>query len=486
MNEPAPTIEELLAAIPFFGIGVLPLQPIISENEKLLGDLGSFDPLRLAATFSGLLTVPELQSNCIRLEALVHLALALGGGRRKPTDKIDARLFSKIGVGIVGRQEDPAEDVFVSLIATPRGNFRVLEGVWETAGFYLQRVVDALERIPAVAPYDQIRDSVYALLKLSDLVCERSGLVRYEVGNVDPERVLPSKLVDAAGTLRRRIRFTSVELTGCGISVERLASFVSLAEGRSSLAAESIGHSSLERYPVAQRNDEFFFLLPTATSAAIRRFIIEEMDSLGLRSSFVRSLAEEYARLFSRTPLLGEHSGAPIEFRRNANGVVASVTRAVDRGRYVNFVFFVDTLEGFETDGLIGLSPNPTGLSGDVDRRIDYAYATARKDPEFREMLTLLVGCGIGRGIADFVSPKEREHWRLEFVAAPDLLTLSWVPDFSALSLWRILEGQEKLKRLGVELRNINGLLNMVAWARSLGGHLVPHGQLPEDFGESS
>jgi hypothetical protein len=52
------------------------------------------------------------------------------------------------------------------------------------------------------------------------------------------------------------------------------------------------------------------------------------------------------------------------------------------------------------------------------------------------------------------------------------------------LSLWRILEGQEKLKGLGVELQNINGLLNMVAWARSLGGHLVPHGQLPESFGE--
>src|SRR5262249_2146222 len=59
-----------------------------------------------------------------------------------------------------------------------------------------------------------------------------------------------------------------------------------------------------------------------------------------------------------------------------------------------------------------------------------------------------------------------------------------WLPQFSALSLWRILEGQDKLKRLGVELQNINGLLNMVAWVRSLGGHLVPHGGVPEDFGK--
>jgi hypothetical protein len=484
VNEPALKLEDMLATMPSFGIGAVPLQSIISENEKLLRELVPFDPLRLAATFSGLLTVPELQSNCIRLEILVHLALALGGGRRKPTDKIVARLFSKMGDGIAGRQEDPAEDVFVSLIATPRGNFRVLEGVWETAGFYLQRIVDALERIPAAPRYDQIRDCVYALLRLSDLVCERTGLVRHQLGNTNPEPVLPKKLADAARTLQRRAQFTSAELAAHGISVDHLAAFAFLAEDRSGLAGESIGHSTLERYPVAHRNGEFFFLLPTATSAAIRRFVIEEMDSLALRNTFVRTLAEEYARLFSGTPLLGKHSGAPIKFRRTVNGVLAGVMMPADCGLYVNFVFFVDTLEGFETDGLIGLSPNPTALTGDVDQWIEEAYAAARKDPEFREMLTLLVGCGVGRGIANFVSSKEREHWRLEFVSAADLLTLSWLPDFSALSLWRILEGQDKLKGLGVELQNINGLLNMVAWARSLGGHLVPHGQLPESFGQ--
>ncbi len=36
------------------------------------------------------------------------------------------------------------------------------------------------------------------------------------------------------------------------------------------------------------------------------------------------------------------------------------------------------------------------------------------------------------------------------------------------------------------ELQNINGLLNMVAWARLLGGHLIPHGQMPEDFGRGN
>ncbi|MFX6435443.1 hypothetical protein ABTG69_19865, partial [Acinetobacter baumannii] len=80
---------------------------------------------------------------------------------------------------------------------------------------------------------------------------------------------------------------------------------------------------------------------------------------------------------------------------------------------------------------------------------------------------------------------KRRENWRLEFISAPDLVTLSWLEDFTALSLWRLMDSRERLSQLGVMLQNINGLLNIVGWARSLGGHLVPHGDMPDDFGKS-
>lgn len=45
--------------------------------------------------------------------------------------------------------------------------------------------------------------------------------------------------------------------------------------------------------------------------------------------------------------------------------------------------------------------------------------------------------------------------------------------------------GANGSKPLGVSLKNVNGLLNMAAWARSLGGDLVPHGNLPDEFGAS-
>jgi hypothetical protein len=74
------------------------------------------------------------------------------------------------------------------------------------------------------------------------------------------------------------------------------------------------------------------------------------------------------------------------------------------------------------------------------------------------------------------------ENWRMESMAAHDLVTLSWSADFDCVSFWRILDAQRAIATLGIELLNLNGLLNLVAWAFENKGHLVPHGQLPDDF----
>src|SRR5205823_2244409 len=35
----------------------------------------------------------------------------------------------------------------------------------------------------------------------------------------------------------------------------------------------------------------------------------------------------------------------------------------------------------------------------------------------------------------------------------------------------------------GVSILNVNGLPNLIAWIRSLDGHIVPHSRVPDDFG---
>jgi hypothetical protein len=110
--------------------------------------------------------LPELPSNCIRLEALVHICPTIGNSLRKPRDYLVEKLFSKIGKGRVRSQEDPAEDLLISLIWSPRANFRMPWSTSEAAGFYLQRVVKALELAPERELLDHLRHVIYALLKL--------------------------------------------------------------------------------------------------------------------------------------------------------------------------------------------------------------------------------------------------------------------------------------------------------------------------------
>ena len=77
------------------------------------------------------------------------------------------------------------------------------------------------------------------------------------------------------------------------------------------------------------------------------------------------------------------------------------------------------------------------------------------------------------------------KNWRLESIAAHDLVTLTWLSDFDALSLWRLLDSGDAIQAEGPKFLNVNGLLNLVAWSRKLGGHLVPHGELPDGFADS-
>ena len=480
-TENGPTEDLSLPAI----FGSIPIASVLGQHEEVLSQIEAYDPLRLASCFGSLLADPSLQANCLRLEILTHVSLALGKGTKKPTPQFVSLLFSALGGGPAGWMEDPAEDVFVSNISTPRGNFRVLEGIWESAGFHTQRVVNALENIPIGSPYNEMREAIYCLLKLSDEVCDRAGLTRNIVGESEPQDKIPKSIRDSLSSKKRAIRFSDKQLEEFGIELDDLAEFGFDPSKRGKLAEDIIGHSDLERYPLVYRNGEIHLLLPTAVTAAIRRFIVEKMEALGLARTFAATLAYEYAELLSNTPLLGQHAGADLEFRETDNGLLAGVSTRADEGFFVNLVFIADTLQGFGDGGLIGMLPkaNHKKVSEDIEKWIDHAYEAARKTEDFRGGLSIIVACGIGRGMLQSDTERRRENWRVEFMGAPDFVTLSHLHGFNSLSLLRILDGRDRLAEIGVNLQNVNGLLNMVAWARSLGGHLVPHADIPESFG---
>lgn len=458
------------------------LAKIAEAHPDIVAELRKLHPVKTASTFAGLLTIPELQANCFRIEVLTHFAIAYCQGRAAPTRAFVRRAFERIGNGYCGLMEDPAEDVFLTLVNTPFGNFRIFEGIREGTGFHLQRILNVVEGMPDRGPFTRIRNSVHSMLLLSEELAEGAGARENLLGQEMPVESLSAECVDRLARTRDFVRFTKKNIQRLGISEQFLTDFAFVPGGRTEVAGQSIGQTELERRPIAFHGDSAHLLLPTAVASAITRFVIESVLSMGLGEGFEAQLSAEFAELFDQTPILGGPTGAPLVFRKIKAGRITAVTTKFDPGRLLHVVFFVDNLDGFLEDGLAGANRDPSGLSSAVAEFLNQASAKAEEDAGFLGGICLLVGCGIGRNLVFSLGSKPPENWRFETISAYDLATLSWVLDFDRFSLWRLLDSVDAIGREGAALVNVNGLLNLVAQSEILNGHLVPHGELPDDF----
>jgi hypothetical protein len=478
-------LDDVLAAARGIGIADHSVQDVAGEHPDLIAELLELDPIATAATFGGLLTAPELQANCLRLEALVHLAVAYSRGRTPPARAFVQRAFEGIGRGYYGQMEDPSEDVFIALVNTPKGNFRVFEGVREGNAFYLQRILNVVETMPRTPMYEHIRDSVEAMLKLSDAIATRAAVLENTLGQELPVKSMPKSIANLTSRYRSMVRFTTEDFAQLKIRRESLTAFGFDQEQCSELLAQHLGHSLLERRPLAFVKDATYVLLPTAIGCAITRFVIDLVLETPNARAFERALANEYSQLFSETPVFGERISAAIPFQRLESGFFGGAMLEVDSGRFLNLVFFVDGLNDFDDEGLSGTNSNSESLAKLLTEQGKSAATEAAGRAGFRDGISLLVFCGFGRGFYLVSEDQAPKNWRFQSIAVHDLITLGWLFEFSALSLWRLLDSEEALKRESTELVNVNGLLNLVAWSREFDGHLVPHGQIPEGFGTS-
>src|ERR1700687_392219 len=460
----------------------LTVEQIAQEYQETVAALGGLEPLQTAAEFGRLLALPGFQANCLRLEVLVHLSVAYCHGKAVPTAQFIRNSFDGLGKGHCGRMEDPAEDMFVSLVNTPRGNLRIFEGIREGAGFHLQRILDIIEGMPDREPFNRIRDCVEALLKLSEAVAARLGVRANSLGQEIPLAKMPKAIVDQLGTGTRLLRFEETDLRRLRLSIELLADFVFNFEEASRLRAQTVGHTDLERRPLARHDACLHLLLPTAISSAITRMLIEYVVSRGLAANFERALGNAYGQLFSETSILGKWLPGPIEFQKILGGAMVGAMTEVDPGRFLHLVFFVDALDDFLRDGLNGMNADPKSLGAFLAWHIERAASEARKNMSFQDGITLFVNCGFGRALTFELEDGVPDRWRLEWIGAHNLITLSRLRNFDSLSLWRLLDSREKIAELSTELLNVNGLLNLVAWSMELGGHLVPHDELPPGF----
>ncbi|MCW5202897.1 hypothetical protein VU12_08140 [Desulfobulbus sp. US4] len=456
------------------------LEEVALANKPLVRDLAKYDPVIAVPLLASLLTVPEYQSNCIRLEILVALAVVHCRGRKKANIAEAIRWFSLIGRSQCVSGEDPAEDVFVSLVYDSNGDYRLIEGAWESAGFYTQRVLDVVATMPDIKRFWQIKRRVRALLVISDIVCEKAGLCRYQLGSDELHSVLSSRMLPRRNALISRVKISFAELEEHGISLDEIKPFILSPKMHNELPTQEVELSLLNRRPLIVHNAKYLTVaLPTAISVAVRDYVIANIIEGGLVETFDQKLAQRYSELFFDTPLLGGPPRSSVRWVRSGEHRLSTFGVGFDEGHFISFHFFLPSVQIHSDGGFKGVYQIEDSLDELIESSINEAVNYFVGQNDFKAGIILFVGCGWGKGYIGDLMPNHPQL-RFQSISVADLVRLSWLGDMNPGYFWRIQDGLETIEKAGVEIINPNGILNLIGWIRRNDGHFVPHAQLPE------
>jgi hypothetical protein len=454
---------------------MIPLNsPELSRISKFLG---KYEFRSTVSQLAALLTLPSLQANTVRIECLVHLAVASCQGKRKPAlAQIDHWINRYLGGTNTAMQEDPVEDVFLTNIQTPKGDFRVFEGIWEANDYYLQVVVDSLLHTKLRNESESLLESIYALLTLSEAIASKMGLGRWTLVDSAPQgRVRLAPVMDIPLKAKQLI-FSKKELNRLGIKRDALKPFILAQENYVKLKNESAGNSSLDRRPLIEIDEDIVVSLPPAISPAIRLFILEEFSA----SSFL----DQFAEVLSTIQVEQLEKEGLFELRKDVQSVAPpkpstrtpslhSMLLKYDIDKYIHVILIHDDLGELLKEGLASFKQFNQKLKDGLGKYISDVAAYCKRQSDFEEGLTFVVMGGLGRG---YMLPFKDwpEDWQLAVITLPNLLLLSSEAELPITRFLKSVKQKEYIEKMGVHIQNINGSYNFYSYWKSTNFQLTP------------
>ena len=448
---------------------------VCEQIGKKISDYSKLDTL---SAFASLLTIPCYSANTIRIEKLVQLSVVhCNGSKKVPQDLINDVVNVIMGNTFIAKSEVLTKDVFISNILTKFGDYRVFNSVLEANDYFIQTIIDVIDKKPEFDVLQNVSDNIYALLKISDEIANRAKLSRncWELSEPNENLKLPStqKLLKYA----KRVIFSKDDLAEIGVVPEQLKPFIFSVEDVHSLSCSSLRNTRLERQPIVLIDGLYVISLPGAIGVALRRYLLEECRANGLLEFFQDTL-KSYQEYQLTHEILKEYRNDAEFIELDAQKIknlpsMYSVSTKDDSNRYVHAMLFHDDLSKIIDEGMDSRYQHTKDELYAIRKYFSVVAKNCTNQNGFTGGQFLCSIGGLGRGhLINFDDWPSR--WNLSVVTLNDLLLLSRTKSKPLSELFLCLSQKSWCEDCGVEFLNINGDINYYGYWRANDYKCIP------------
>lgn len=431
---------------------------------KIGQEISDFDKTSMLKISSGMLTLPELSANSVRLETLVHLSLIYSQGSKIPTRTlIKGVLNNSMGNSMIANMEDPIEDVFISNIQTSDGDCLVFNGLWEGNDYFIQSLIDLVDNSPVPKVMVQARKCCIALIRLSNEVAKRARLHRNAFSESSPKVAMRIPSANNAMSLGNRVTFSHEDFISIGINIEQLEPFIISENEIRRLGSETIGNSTLERKPIVSIGESYIVSLPSAIGISIRKFFLEECQNAGLINAFQTVLAK-YQSIQLKNEILREFKGRAKSIAQDVEEIAnlppfTSLVLKDLSAKYYHFLIIHDDLEQLIEQGFDSIHSLEKYNEEAIYNFIVKTSEFCKKQDGFQEGTTLCIHGGLGRGFG-LGFEEWPDDWGFVAISLADLSLLGIAGGTPLEELIYCSKQSRWMQDNGVHISNINGDIN--------------------------